>query len=109
MTSQSPNGSTTPTASTYWQDKLRDLCNTAQYRQPVYNISSDRRGGRTAWSCTIEVEGRRIPARYWYDGNFIHNAREDAAEMALQYLNQLQQHQQQQSPQQNPAWYGYHQ
>ncbi len=26
-------------------------------------------------------------ARFWYDGNYIHNAREDAAECAVKYLS----------------------
>ena len=25
-------------------------------------------------------------ARYWYDGNYVHNAKEDAAEMAYNYV-----------------------
>ncbi|KAJ5045615.1 hypothetical protein EN45_030330 [Penicillium chrysogenum] len=45
-------------------------------------------GGRTAWSSTVTVQGQNIAARYWYDGQFINNAREDAAEVALKTLNQ---------------------
>ncbi|KAJ5731126.1 uncharacterized protein N7483_005634 [Penicillium malachiteum] len=45
-------------------------------------------GGRTAWSSTVSVHGRNIAARYWYDGQYINNAKEDAAEVALQLLNQ---------------------
>lgn len=71
---------------------------------PIFNIISDRRGtlyilachadhadclgGRTAWSSTVTVQGRNIPARYWYDGQFINNAKEDAAEMALMQFAQ---------------------
>ena len=40
-------------------------------------------GGRTAWSSTVTVQGRNIAARYWYDGQFLNNAKEDAAEVAL--------------------------
>lgn len=29
-----------------------------------------------------------ISARYWYDGQYIHNAKEDAAEVALKKLNE---------------------
>lgn len=43
-------------------------------------------GGRTAWSSTVEVQGITIPARFWYDGQYIHNAKEDAAEVALQRI-----------------------
>lgn len=45
-----------------------------------------RLGGRTAWSSTVEVNGAKHQARYWYDGTWINNAREDAAEVALQHL-----------------------
>jgi len=37
----------------------------------------------------VQVNGKFIPARYWYDGQYVNNAREDAAEMALQELGQL--------------------
>ena len=50
-----------------------------------------RTGGRTAWSCTVNVGGRVIQARYWYDGQYVNNAKEDAAETALQMLGQLPQ------------------
>ena len=45
-------------------------------------------GGRTAWSSTVTVQGQNIAARYWYDGQYINNAKEDAAEVALTRLNQ---------------------
>jgi hypothetical protein len=44
-------------------------------------------GGRTAWSSTVTVQGQNISARYWYDGQYVHNAKEDAAEVALTFLN----------------------
>ncbi|MCJ1227602.1 hypothetical protein MMC12_004258 [Toensbergia leucococca] len=53
---------------------------------PVFNIVSDRRGGRTAWSSTVTISGHHIAARYWYDGQYVNNAKEDAAEVALQHL-----------------------
>lgn len=34
------------------------------------------------------MQGQSIAARYWYDGDFVHNAKEDAAEVALKLLNQ---------------------
>lgn len=43
-------------------------------------------GGRTAWSSTVLVQGRTVAARYWYDGQYINNAKEDAAEVALGLL-----------------------
>ncbi|KAI9720266.1 MAG: hypothetical protein M1812_003084 [Candelaria pacifica] len=69
-----------------WQEKLQDRCQAARMRAPVFNIVSDRRGGRTAWSSTVTVEGQHVAARYWYDGQYVNNAREDAAEVALQQL-----------------------
>lgn len=53
----------------------------------MFNILSDRRGGRTAWSCTVTIPGQRlVQARFWYDGQYVSNAKEDAAEVALQQL-----------------------
>jgi len=46
-----------------------------------------RIGGRTAWSSTVTVYGQSFAARYWYDGKNLNNAKEDAAEMALTWLN----------------------
>jgi len=70
-----------------WQERLNDHCRRAKIQLPIFNIVSDRRGGRTAWSSTVMVSGRTIPARYWYDGQYIHNAKEDAAEVALMQLS----------------------
>lgn len=44
-------------------------------------------GGRTAWSSTVLVSGQSIAARYWYDGQYVNNAKEDAAEVAVKYLS----------------------
>ncbi|KAF2836052.1 hypothetical protein M501DRAFT_1019265 [Patellaria atrata CBS 101060] len=88
MASQQTNGQTTG----YWQGRLQDHCRAAQLRPPVFNIVSDRRGGRTAWSSSVCVEGQGyIAARYWYDGEHVHQAKEDAAELALQRLSQANQ------------------
>lgn len=43
-------------------------------------------GGRTAWSSVVTIEGQQIQARYWYDGKNVNNAKEDAAEVALQHM-----------------------
>ena len=45
-------------------------------------------GGRTAWSSTVVVHGTTHTARFWYDGRNTNNAKEDAAEVALGWLNQ---------------------
>lgn len=43
-------------------------------------------GGRTAWSSVVDVEGNHYSARFWYDGSYQNNAREDAAEVAFSHL-----------------------
>ncbi|CZR57169.1 uncharacterized protein PAC_07058 [Phialocephala subalpina] len=70
-----------------WQERLEEKCREAQIHPPVFQIMSDRRGGRTAWSSTVTVQGQNIPARFWYDGQHVNNAKEDAAEVALKHLN----------------------
>ncbi|WZH49027.1 uncharacterized protein QYS62_010217 [Fusarium acuminatum] len=52
----------------------------------VFQIVSDRRGGRTAWSSRVTVHGKTLAARFWYDGKNLNNAREDAAECAVKWL-----------------------
>ncbi|KAK3303269.1 uncharacterized protein B0T15DRAFT_495834 [Chaetomium strumarium] len=71
-----------------WQDKLEDACREWNIAAPVFQIVSDRRGGRTAWSSTVTVYGSVHSARFWYDGKNLNNAKEDAAEVALQWLAQ---------------------
>ncbi|KAJ6015667.1 hypothetical protein N7540_010258 [Penicillium herquei] len=105
-----PNSPPGNTGRPSWQDQLSDHCRRTKLAPPVFNIVSDRRGtypisfrhltadadcpyfgiagGRTAWSSTVTVHGRNVAARYWYDGQYINNAKEDAAEVALQLLNQ---------------------
>ncbi|KAI1267939.1 hypothetical protein F5Y18DRAFT_424244 [Xylariaceae sp. FL1019] len=73
-------------ATSPWQDRLEEVCREYQIHPPDYQLVSDRRGGRTAWSSVVVVYGKRIEARYWYDGNNLNNAREDAAEAALTWL-----------------------
>lgn len=61
-------------------------CAARRLPAPSYNVVSDRRGKRTAWSCTVSVSGQNVPAKYWYDGQYVNTAKEDAAEAALQKL-----------------------
>ncbi|EGX93241.1 hypothetical protein CCM_04613 [Cordyceps militaris CM01] len=84
--STSPSGSTS--GPTPWQDKLEELCREAQILPPVFHIVSDRRvlGGRTAWSSRVTVQGKVLSARFWYDGRNLNNAKEDAAECAVNWL-----------------------
>ncbi|KAK1767630.1 hypothetical protein QBC33DRAFT_450700 [Phialemonium atrogriseum] len=72
---------------TSWQDKLDQACRDCQLAAPVFHIVSDRRGGRTAWSSRVTVHGSVLQARFWYDGKNLNNAREDAAEVAFNWLN----------------------
>lgn len=43
-------------------------------------------GGRTAWSSSVHIGNISVPARFWYDGQYVDKAKEDAAEVALQRL-----------------------
>ncbi|PNS14638.1 hypothetical protein CAC42_1660 [Sphaceloma murrayae] len=61
------------------------------------------RRGRTAWSSSVEVNGKTYAARFWYDGSYANNAKEDAAEVALQRLGIVPTPR---SPYQPPARYG---
>ncbi|KAL1841879.1 hypothetical protein VTJ49DRAFT_6478 [Mycothermus thermophilus] len=70
-----------------WQDKLNEACREYNIAAPVFQIVSDRRGGRTAWSSRVNVYGAVHSARFWYDGKNLNNAKEDAAEVALMWLN----------------------
>jgi hypothetical protein len=46
-------------------------------------------GGRTAWSTIAVINNTQYPARFWYDGSRIEQAKEDAAEMALGVLKKI--------------------
>ncbi|KAG5974632.1 hypothetical protein E4U30_005721 [Claviceps sp. LM220 group G6] len=81
----SSSGSSASSTSS-WQDRLEEICRGAQLMPPVFQIVSDRRGGRTAWSSRVTVYGQTLAARYWYDGKNLNNAREDAAECAIKWL-----------------------
>jgi len=69
-----------------WQEELQAECRRQRLPAPTFNIVSDRRGGRTAWSATVTIRGQNLPARYWYDGQYVNNAKEDAAEVACTKL-----------------------
>ncbi|POR35158.1 Uncharacterized protein TPAR_04644 [Tolypocladium paradoxum] len=69
-----------------WQERLEEACRQAKLLPPVFQLVSDRRGGRTAWSSRVIVHGKTVAARYWYDGKNLNNAREDAAECAVTWL-----------------------
>ncbi|EEA24550.1 hypothetical protein TMatcc_007653 [Talaromyces marneffei ATCC 18224] len=70
-----------------WQKMLGDHCSKNGLAAPEFHIVSDRRGGRTAWSATVNVGGGSFAARYWYDGQYLNNAKEDAAEVAIRKLD----------------------
>ncbi|KAF1960624.1 hypothetical protein CC80DRAFT_488919 [Byssothecium circinans] len=77
-----------------WSQRLREHCSVRGFGEPVWQDVSDRRGGRTAWSSIVSVQGNQYPARFFYDGAYMEQAREDAAEMALRtitgYVNTTQ-------------------
>jgi len=102
-----------------WQEQLKQFCSTHGMAPPVYHIASDRRGGRTAWSSAVDVHGSTYNACFWYDGKYIENAKEDAANVAIermeaarqllmqqQQLVQQQQHQQGQQDQEHDGVQG---
>ncbi|KAL8748399.1 MAG: hypothetical protein Q9184_007332, partial [Pyrenodesmia sp. 2 TL-2023] len=83
----SPTSPTSGNRSSMWQDRLQEHCARFALSAPIFSIVSDRRGGRTAWSSTVTISGQHvIQARFWYDGQYVNNAKEDAAEVALQQL-----------------------
>jgi hypothetical protein len=55
-----------------------------RYTQPVPN--QPPLGGRTAWSTITTINGIPYPARFWYDGEYVAQAKEDSAEIALRTL-----------------------
>ncbi|KAK5467560.1 hypothetical protein LTS15_000533 [Exophiala xenobiotica] len=69
-----------------WQEELAAECRKLRIPTPAFNIVSDRRGGRTAWSATVTIQGQNLAARYWYDGQYLNNAKEDVAEVACTRL-----------------------
>ncbi|AEO59044.1 hypothetical protein MYCTH_2306956 [Thermothelomyces thermophilus ATCC 42464] len=69
-----------------WTDMLKEICRVNNIAEPEYKLFSDRRGGRTAWSSTVYVSGAPYNSRFWYDGQYLQNAREDAAEVALKCI-----------------------
>jgi hypothetical protein len=72
-----------------WQDCLAGFCKQLGISEPSYQEFSDPRGGRTAWTVVVTI---LIPpklsarARFYYDVAYINNAKEDAAELAMQHL-----------------------
>ncbi|KAK1070599.1 hypothetical protein LTR74_004026 [Friedmanniomyces endolithicus] len=85
----SPSSTSSAPEPTPKQDQLIGYCRSNGLRHPAFQVVSDRRGGRTAWSCMVNVGGREIHARFWYDSLYVGSAREDAAERALQVLGQI--------------------
>ncbi|EAW13369.1 uncharacterized protein ACLA_054160 [Aspergillus clavatus NRRL 1] len=89
MSSASPQGNNGRTID--WQEQLKEHCRSAKLPPPVYSLFSDRRGGRTAWSSIVTIHKQEFAARFWYDGQFMENAKHDAAEVALGRLKPKQQ------------------
>ncbi|PUU83623.1 hypothetical protein B9Z19DRAFT_822952 [Tuber borchii] len=81
----------TPPMCTKWQDRLIAYCKEHHLSEPLFQDFSDRRGGRTAWTTMVTIGSRvpeplRIWAKFSYEVTYVNNAREDAAECALQHL-----------------------
>lgn len=85
-TSSSASTSSYGSNGSSWQERLEEACRDAHIMPPTFQIVSDRRGGRTAWSSQVTIQGQTLAARYWYDGKNLNNAKEDAAECALNWL-----------------------
>ncbi|KAG6361159.1 hypothetical protein INS49_009383 [Diaporthe citri] len=68
-------------------EQVAYACREYQIASPSFQIVSDRRGGRTAWSSRVTVNGAIHQARFWYDGKNLNNAKEDAAEVALSFIS----------------------
>lgn len=74
-----------------WVEKLEEYCRVSKLARPAFNILSDRRGGRTAWSSTVTISlndgvSQTLQARFWYDGQHVNQSKEDAAEVAYRLL-----------------------
>ncbi|KAF1946856.1 hypothetical protein EJ02DRAFT_198518 [Clathrospora elynae] len=69
-----------------WTQRLRDHCLVRGLSEPIYQDISDRRGGRTAWSTIVTVHNTSYQALFWYDGDYVLQAKEDAAEIALRSI-----------------------
>jgi hypothetical protein len=57
----------------------------SRVRQLTLNLHP---GGRTAWSSIVLISaaGAQFSARFWYSGERLEQAREDAAEVALRQM-----------------------
>ncbi|KAH7120992.1 hypothetical protein B0J11DRAFT_53961 [Dendryphion nanum] len=69
-----------------WRQRLQDHCSVRNLGEPTFQEISDRRGGRTAWSVICYAGQTQVAARFWYDGQYAEQAKEDAAEVALRTL-----------------------
>lgn len=58
-------------------------------------VADSQTGGRTAWSTIAVINNIQYPARFWYDGSRIEQAKEDAAEVALGLLKKAHEKQRQ--------------
>ncbi|KAG0644421.1 hypothetical protein HOY80DRAFT_43640 [Tuber brumale] len=70
-----------------WQECLATFCKQLGIGEPSYQEFSDPRGGRTAWTVVATLQPQFSErARFYYDVAFINNAREDAAEVSVKFL-----------------------
>lgn len=66
----------------YSDRRGRSLIDAERYRLELTHFL----GGRTAWSSRVTIDGHSMSARYWYDGKYLNNAKEDVAEVAYNWL-----------------------
>lgn len=86
-----------------WQSRLMEYTQRNGLPRPTYTIASDKRGGKTAWGCTVEIGNGTFPADYWYSEDYVHSAREVAASVALKYLEYAHHQRQEDSDHENVA------
>ena len=68
------------------EQQLAVFCLQRDIDLPPYSMLTETKGGRPAYSCIVTVKGVQFHARNWYTASHQKQAREDAAEVALQTL-----------------------
>ncbi|KAF2752629.1 hypothetical protein EJ05DRAFT_270804 [Pseudovirgaria hyperparasitica] len=69
-----------------YQERLTNFCFNWGLPSPRWYRCSEQRGRRTAWSSLVGIGRFAFSCRFWFDVNYIKNADDDAAELALGYL-----------------------
>ncbi|KAH7382707.1 hypothetical protein DE146DRAFT_760538 [Phaeosphaeria sp. MPI-PUGE-AT-0046c] len=76
-----------------WVQRLKGMSNNLTTAKPAASQKPPTKMspiagvcGRTAWSCIASISTAHYPAKYWYDGAYTAQAKQDAAEVALRTL-----------------------